>query len=235
MSRVHHCITCQLLLICLLGAGPATAQVAQDERFSVMDHVDLPAELGGKTDADLYLELSEEWIFFPDLPALRKKTGNYLVREPEGGSRSGEELSRLLTQRIRELPVSRGKYVLRQVEYEFNLLDPHVKGAGPDGFPEPDSMDRFTRELQASLIALVRGRIRNLHRYNLEEQLLSVRFHETWQFDPDSLEVLRRVDAITPVIWQRRRTAEGEPVNDAGTGWPVYYKNILSTIYLRNP
>jgi hypothetical protein len=45
----------------------------------------------------------------------------------------------------------------------------------------------------------------------------------------------RQVNAITPVIWQRRRTVEGEPVNDAGTGWPVYYKNSLSRIELRNP
>jgi hypothetical protein len=37
------------------------------------------------------------------------------------------------------------------------------------------------------------------------------------------------------VIWQRRRTAEGEGIDDAETGLPVYYKNPLRRIELRQP
>ncbi|MCD4709533.1 MAG: hypothetical protein K8R52_01695 [Bacteroidales bacterium] len=42
-------------------------------------------------------------------------------------------------------------------------------------------------------------------------------------------------NGITPVIWQLRQTAEGEPVHDAETGFPVYYKLKLERIDLRNP
>jgi hypothetical protein len=43
------------------------------------------------------------------------------------------------------------------------------------------------------------------------------------------------VRAITPVIWQRRQTEAGDPVNEADTGLPVYYKNQMQQINLRNP
>jgi hypothetical protein len=235
VKLVQHPAAIVFLLICLPGMGTGGIMMAQEQGFRVIDHVDLPAELGGAGGTGLYLELRDNWTFYPGLPALRKETRSYLVRGAEEETRSPEELKQQLAGKIQQLPVSKGKPTLREVVYEFSLLDPHLEGSGLRGFPEPDSMDRSTRELQASLIALVRGRIRNIGRYNLEEQLLSVRFHETWRFDPSTLELVRQVDAITPVIWQRRRTGEGEPVNDAETGWPVYYKNILSTLSLRNP
>jgi hypothetical protein len=235
VKPVQHHVAIVFLLICLSGMGMTGIVMAQDRGFGVIDHVDLPAELGGGAGADLYMEFRENWTFYPGQPALRKETRSYLVRGTEQETRYPEELTEQLARRIGQLPLSRGKSILREVEYEFSLLDPHMEGSGLRGFPEPDSMDRSTRELQASLIALVRDRIRNLSRYNLEEQMLSVRFHETWRFDPSTLELVRQVNAITPVIWQRRRTAEGEPVNDADTGWPVYYKNILSSVSLRNP
>ena len=224
-----------LLIAFLICGGLPVVLSAQEHHFSVIDQVALPRELGGGADSGLYLELHDRWTFFPDRPALQKETGSLMVREAVEGASDDESLQQQLTARIGQLPVTRGKAVLGEVVYEFSLLDPHLPEAGMRGFPEPDSMDRSTRELQAAIIELTRGRIRNIHRYHLEEQLLSVYFHEIWSFDPASGELLRQVTGITPVIWQRRRTVEGEPVNEAGTGWPVYYKNELTRIDLRNP
>ncbi len=235
MKSVHQRARLLLLFVCLSWSGAVRPADAQEPVFKVKDYVDLAAGLGGGTGTGLYVEFVENWTFYPGLPALLKETRDYAIREPEGGTRTDDELKQQLAVKIGQLPVSRGKAILGEVVYEFSLLDSHLEGSGLEGFPEPDSMDRSTRELQGSLIELVRDRLRNIDRYRLEEQLLSVRFHETWRIDPASLEIFRQVNAITPVIWQRRRTTDGEPVNEAGTGWPVYYKNILATVNLRNP
>jgi hypothetical protein len=208
--------------------------IDQEESFRVIDQVDLPVELGGGGPAGLYLELRENWTIFPEKPAIRKETVSFVVMDSTGSPDTGGERKQRLSEKLGHLPLSRGKVHLGGIEYEFYLLDPHLVGSGPEGFQEPDSMDSLTRELQAALIALVKGRSGNTDRYDLEEQLLSVRFFEEWIIDPVTLEINRQVDAIAPVIWQRRRTVEGEPVNEAGTGWPVYYKNSMATFYLRN-
>ena len=130
---------------------------------------------------------------------------------------------------------ARGASHLRNVSYEFMLLDPHIRESAYIAFPEPDSMDSWTRKLQIDLISLIKPRDHSGYSYDYNEQLLSVIFHEKWFIDPLTLEITKRVQGITPVMWQRRRTNKGEPVNDTDTGLPVYYKNQLCRIDLRNP
>jgi len=230
-----HCESVMRFIALLICGGFSFTLPAQDQLFDVVDEVALPAELGGGSGSGRYLKLHDRWSFIPEKPALLKENVSLQVRETVEGDSDLEVLQQQLAARIGQLPVIRGEAVVGEVDYEFSLLDPHLPETGMHGFPEPDSMDRSTREFQAALIELTRGRIRNIHRYDLEEQLLSVYFHELWSFDPASGALLRQVTGITPVIWQRRRTVEGEPVNEAGTGWPVYYKNELTRIDLRNP
>lgn len=216
------------------GQEESFSVTGQEKSFSVIDQVDLPVELGGDGSAGLYLVLRENWTIFPEKPAFKKETISFTVMDSTGNPDTGNERKQRLSEKLHQLPLSRGKVRIIGIEYEFNLLDPHLVSSGLEGFQEPDSMDARTRELQSALIALVKGRTSNTDRYDLEEQLLSVRFHEEWIIDPVTLEINRQVEAVTPVIWQRRRTTEGEPVNEAGTGWPVYYKNDMATVYLRN-
>ena len=115
------------------------------------------------------------------------------------------------------------------------LLDPHMMASGNSGYSEPDSMDVWTKKLQGELISLVKSLSKSKERYDLNTQMLSVHFHEDWIIDPVSLQIIKKVHGITPVIWQRRKTTDGEPINDAETGLPVYYKNSLNRIELRNP
>ena len=81
---------------------------------------------------------------------------------------------------------------------------------------------------------MILKRYPEVKRYDPDKQLLSVIFHEEWFMDPVSGQITKKVLGLTPVIWQRRLTTTGDPVNEAGTGKPVYYKNQLSRIELRN-
>jgi len=96
-------------------------------------------------------------------------------------------------------------------------------------------MDAATRSLQSELISFIKSCSSVGSWYDLPNQLLSVQFHEEWVIDPVTLQISKKVRGITPVIWQRRRTEAGESINDADTGLPVYYKNQLPPIQLRNP
>jgi hypothetical protein len=53
--------------------------------------------------------------------------------------------------------------------------------------------------------------------------------------EADHQEFRKRIKALTPVIWQERQTADGEPIPDGETGYPVYYKLKLGRIELRQP
>jgi hypothetical protein len=133
------------------------------------------------------------------------------------------------------LPKNKGSMTLRNLSHEFMLLDPHLIASGNIAFPEPDSMDMPTRRLQASLIDLIKNISRTAERYPLEDQLLSVIFYEDWFLDQESRRIKKTVWGITPVVWQRRQTVDGEPVNDGDTGLPVYFKMQLEQLDLRNP
>ena len=136
---------------------------------------------------------------------------------------------------LADQPHTKGKIRLTDISYEFALLDPHTPGSEDRDFDGPAHMDHSTRKLQQELISLVKGRSAALGRADLDELLLSFYFHETWFIDPVSLQVTKKVHGITPVLWQRRKTTTGVPVNDAESGLPVYYKNRLHRIELRNP
>jgi hypothetical protein len=108
---------------------------------------------------------------------------------------------------------------IRKFSYEFELMDP----ASGEKNNLHDPISRLVKEHSPRARA-----------HDLDKQLGSVRFREVWRMDPVTHEITRTVQEITPVIWQRRQTAEGEPVNDADSGLPVYYKSRLQPITLRN-
>jgi hypothetical protein len=193
--------------------SPLTAQ----ERFHhIIDFVELPAELNIPGDSACFIEFREQWTF----PA---KGG--LIKEVTGQEFSCSS----------ELPLPDGVTRIKDISYEFMLLDPHLVESGNKAFSGPDSMDNFTRKLQADLIQLIEGRAPFSPLYDPRKQLLSVYFHEEWIINPDSMEISKKVSAITPVIWQRRQTVEGKSINDGDSGLPVYYKTPLQKIFLRLP
>ena len=194
--------------------------------FHVVDFVDLPNTSFGGT-----IEFHETWEIRPEIPAILKTVQHYILRDQSGSARSVDSLLQ-----------QKGSMLPGMLSYEFMLLDPHIQESGNLAFPEADSMDARTSSLQSGLIDLVEGRIDRTegttdagNRYDLRQQLLSVIFHEEWHIDPATLQLTRKVRGFTPVIWQRRMTEDGFPVNDAETGFPVYYKNPLNRIDLRNP
>ena len=106
------------------------------------------------------------------------------------------------------------------MDYEYELRDPQTGKEDIAFLP---------------LLELVKKHSSLARNYDLGTCLISVRFSEDWVYDTLSRELTRKVLAITPVIWQRRQTTEGEPVNDGETGLPVYYKLEMEPIRLRNP
>jgi len=221
--------------MCLILAASSLPLRAQEEHFRVIDRVDLPHLLTGGEQAGRYLEFRETWTLVPERPALQKETTSYLVRNIRDSLERPAEEMRWFSSMVKSLDNGDGEVRLEGIRYEFNLLDPHLEGSGMEGFPEPDSMDAATRALQSALIRMVERRIPRIGDYDLAEEMLSVWFEEEWIIDPVSMVITRRVTSLTPVIWQRRRTLDGEPIDEAGTGWPVYYKNPLSPVTLRNP
>jgi len=105
------------------------------------------------------------------------------------------------------------------ITYEYELRDPQT---GKENVPFGP-----LGELVQKHSALARN-------YDIGTQLISVRFREDWFYDTLSREFIKKVQVITPVIWQLRQTKEGEPVNDGDSGLPVYYKLELEPIRLRN-
>lgn len=224
----------------LFSGGAGISAVAQDTPLQVIDFVDLPGELKRiserlELDTTLYLEFRESWIIMPGRSILVKYVEDYTPRVPDYPYASTDSLSMWLAILFGQLPDERRGKEIKDITYEFMLLDPHLPQSGNRAFPEPDSMDVWTRELQTVLIDLIRAQLPIGDQYDLPNQMLSVYFHEDWSIDPVSLRITKKVHGITPVIWQRRQTLTGEPVNDGLTGLPVYYKNVLSRIPLRNP
>jgi len=228
-------------------SGPALTLQAQEEisdtGFRIVDFVDLPGEWISGVDGDRNtgvdggwsLEFRETWYIDPERPSVVKEVEEYRPLNDAMPDLPPDSLRLRFASLVRAQATGTEKLTFRNVTYEFVLLDPHLESSGNVSFPSPDSMDRETMALQQELISLIGRRSSAASGFDLEEQLLSVYFHEEWQVDPVSLEITRKVDAITPVIWQRRKTVQGEPVDEGGTGYPVYYKNTLERIQLRNP
>lgn len=197
---------CTRLLLFLLLAGLIPVAVrAQEEVFQVVDQTDLPALLNKQLSDSCRMEFREQWSIDANRLSLSKQVEEYLVH-CAGGSE--------------DLPPPEAAIRLRDITYEFSFLDPH----------QADS-----HRLQAAIIALIDMRYPVNKIYNMPAQLLSIYFHEEWIFDPVSREIKKKVRGITPVIWQKRQTEEGEPVNDGDTGLPVYFKLKLNRINLRQP
>ena len=192
----------------------------QEEVFTLVDFVDVAPALQELGDSLCTMEFLEEWIIQPAEQTLLKD-----VLDQDSSC-----IPLLLN-----LPERMGKISLRNLSYEFVLLDPHLIASGNRAFPEPDSMDQATRRLQAKLIGLIENLSRTASQYPLKNQLLSVIFHEDWTLDTETRQITKSVWGLTPVIWQRRQSVSGEPINDGETGLPVYFKLQLESIRLRNP
>ncbi len=222
----------RVIRICLLFILTGTSGVraiTQDTVHHVIDFVDLTMENGWT------IEFHETWDISLEGNSIQKSVTNYQPLDCNNPLAPTDTLHQRFNTLIQQLPVVRGASHLINVSYEFMLLDPHIRESGNIAFPEPDSMDSWTRKLQTDLISLIKPLAHSGNSYDYNEQLLSVIFHEKWFIDPLTFEITKRVQGITPVMWQRRRTTAGEPVNEADTGLPVYYKNQLDRIDLRNP
>lgn len=192
----------------------------QEGVFTLVDFIDVAPSFQELADSICTMEFLEEWIIQPEKHTLQK----YVLDQDSS-----------CIPLIMNLPERMGKINLRNLSYEFVLLDPHLIASGNAAFPEPDSMDQATRRLQAMLIKLIEELSRTAGQYPLEDQLLSVLFHEDWSLDTETRVITKTVWGLTPVIWQRRQTVSGESINEAETGLPVYFKLQLENIRLRNP
>lgn len=205
-----------IILFVSLANRSASMLLAQEAVHQIVDFVELPAELSSPGDSACHLEFTEEWTFLA-------KGG--LLKEIKGYESSCS----------RDIPPFTKVTQIKDIVYEFMLLDPHLAESANKAFSGPDSMDTATRNLQSHLIDLIRNHAQLSPRYDLRKELLSVYFHEEWIIDPANMEIRKKVRAITPVIWQLRQTAEGLSIPDGNTGLPVYYKTPLQKIFLRQP
>lgn len=206
------------LLVAFTGfyASPLTAQ---EGIYRIIDFVDVPAQLSNVGDSACFIEFMEQWTF-QDKGSLTKEVTAFDI----GCSREQQDHS---------LPP--GSTRIKNINYEFMLLDPHLVESQNKAFSGPDSMDLYTRNLQSDLIKLIQGQAPISPSYDLRKQLLSVHFHEEWILDTDTQKISKKVKAITPVIWQRRQTVDGIGIDDGESGLPVYYKTPLEKIMLRQP
>ncbi len=222
------------------NAGLHDAHVfLQDPEHHVIDFVDLPPEFSGQTQMKKnldawYLEFDESWLVDSPGGCIRKSVHSYRLHDRNAPLASPDSLSKGFKSLVRQMPVTNGSVRLRNISYEFVLLDPHLRESGNIGNSVQDSMDSRTRKLQKELISLLESRVISGLRNEFNARLLSVEFFEEWVIDPVTFRITKKVHGITPVIWQRRQTSAGKPVNDADTELPVYYKIKLNRVNLRN-
>ena len=194
-----------MILFFLLAIQTVSLATAQETVYQIVDFIDLPPELNFNRDTSCTMKFQEQWTFGAATFSVIKEVNEYEVSCADGSG---------------DISTTKGAVRLRDISYEFSFLDPHHVPI---------------KNLQSDIIALINNHYPVIKIYNLPEQLLSIYFHEEWIFDPDNKEIKKKVKGITPVIWQRRQTADGEPIHDAETGFPVYYKLKLERIDLRNP
>jgi hypothetical protein len=196
------------ILIFLLAIHTFNPTEAQETMYEVLDVMDLPPELNPKRKTSCSLEFQEQWILNVGKASISKVVNAYEISCKDSTDVPG-------------LP--EGAFRLKNLSYEFSFLD------------LMDAMDQKAIELQEAMIALIKDRYPIPELYDPRKQLLSVYFHEDWVLEADHQLIKKTVKAITPVIWQERRTAEGEALHDAETGYPVYYILKLERIDLRQP
>ena len=189
----------------LLLVGTISPILAQEATFQMQLAMDLPAEFNKDRSSSCSLEFQEEWIIDPARSSISKTVDAF-----EFPCRDDAE----------RVTLPDGANRLKNLSFEFSFLD----------LPE-----KMAKEIQMEIIALISKRISIPEAYDPSEQLLSVHFHEDWTIESGHRVFTKRVRAITPVIWQRRQTADGEPLPDPDTGYPVFYKLKLERIDLRQP
>ena len=192
-------------LFFLLVVNAAYPLLAQEATFPMRLAMDLPAELHMDKSSSCRLEFQEEWIIDPARSSFIKTVEAFEFACEDDAERF------VLTQGTRRL---------RNLSYEFTFLD----------LP-----DKMAKEVQNAVIALINERFPIPEAYDPSEQLLSVYFHEDWTIEPGQELFQKKIRGITPVIWQRRQTADGEPIPEPHTGYPVFYKLSLERIDLRQP
>jgi hypothetical protein len=179
--------------------------LAQEATFQMHLAMELPAEFNTNRSSSCSLEFQEEWIIDPARSSISKTVESF-----EFPCTDNTEVLRLPDGAIR----------LKNLSYEFIFLD----------LPE-----KMAKEIQMAMIELINKRYSVPDVYDPPEQLLSIYFHEDWIIESGHRVFTKRVRALTPVIWQRRQTADGEPILDPDTGYPVFYKLELGRIDLRQP
>jgi hypothetical protein len=196
------------ILLFLLAIQAFSPAMAQETRYEVLDVMDLPPELNPSHLASCSLEFQEQWILNVAALSISKKVDAYGISCTDSTDSTDLEF----------LP--EGAVRIKEISYEFSFLN---------------LSDPQERKLQEALISLINQSLPIPEVYEPAEQLLSVYFHEDWVIEADHQEFRKRIKAITPVIWQERQTADGEPIPDGETGYPVYYKLKLERIELRQP
>ncbi len=133
-------------LLCLpaIYIDAQSQEQVQDLKHRLVDHIDVSVAIPGGEDSMSTMRFLEEWVIDPIQASISKQ-----VLEFEG------------------------TISLRNISYEFHLLDPHLVASGNRAVPEPDSMDEPTRQLQEALIALITVRANLKQPYQLDNQLLS--------------------------------------------------------------
>ncbi len=193
------------ILFFLLAIQAFSPAVAQETIYELLDVMDLPPELNPRHLASCSLEFQEQWILNVATLSISKKVDAYGITCTDSTD-------------LAYLP--EGVVRIKEISYEFSFLN----------LSNPQE-----RKLQEALISLINQSYPIPEVYEPAEQLLSVYFHEDWVIEADHQEFRKRIEAITPVIWQERQTADGEPIPDGETGYPVYYKLKLDRIDLRHP
>ena len=195
-----------LILFVLPFWIPRAPLLAQESVHQVHEVMDLPEKLDPAGDQGCTLDFHEQWTISVPGSSVAKDVHSFAWSAAADSSVS--------------LFPAEGELRVRDISYEFSFLDP----AG-----------EVMRELQENFIALI-SKLRPLPGvYQAKKELLSVYFHEEWILDAEQQSIRKSVTGITPVIWQIRQTAEGEPVVDGDTGYPVYFKHSLNRIPLRRP
>lgn len=193
------------ILIFLLAMHSFQSAVAQERTFQMFQVMDLPGEFNLNASSTCKLEFQEEWIIDPAGSSISKTVSSFEFPCDD---------------RSETVKLPEGTTRLRNLSFEFSFLD----------LPE-----QMAKEIQLAIIALVKESYTLPEYYNPQEQLLSVYFHEDWSMDEDPMVFSKKVKALSPVIWQRRQTTDGEPLLDPDTGYPVFYKIKLERINLRQP